>query len=125
MELHLIQCPVSCDLWLVGAAFSRDLPGQSRLKTAPTIKNSKVSFLIRLAVFQARGAAYMKLHQVKSEPQNRRISNIEGWVRFAQAFFNKRDRIPYFDIRYSFFQSFFFDQAGRFFLLAAKLTSDT
>jgi hypothetical protein len=38
----------------VGAAFSRDLPGQSRLKTAPTIQkqqiqNYKVSFLIRLA----------------------------------------------------------------------------
>ena len=47
VKLHLIQCPLSCDLWLVGAAFaciplffkrgSRDLPGQSRLKTAPTI----------------------------------------------------------------------------------------
>ena len=54
VKLHLIQCPLSCDLWLVGAAFacipllfkrgSRDLPGQSRLnhrqaqirQTAPT-----------------------------------------------------------------------------------------
>jgi hypothetical protein len=62
MKLHLIQCPLSCDLWLVGAAFacipllfkrgSRDLPGQSRLKTAPTVKNNKVSFPIRLAVFR-------------------------------------------------------------------------
>jgi len=54
----------------VGAAFSRDLPGQSRLnhrqaqmrQTAPTIQkqqiqNYKVSFLIRLAVFQASGSA--------------------------------------------------------------------
>ena len=54
MKLHLIQCPLSCDLWLVGAAFSRDLPGQSRLKTAPTIKNNKVSFPIRLAVFSGQ-----------------------------------------------------------------------
>jgi len=41
----------------VGAAFSRDLAGQSRLKTAPTIpkqqiQNYKVSFPIRL---DARG----------------------------------------------------------------------
>jgi hypothetical protein len=30
----------------------------------------------------------MKLHKVKSEPQNReyRISNVEGWFRFAQSF---------------------------------------
>jgi hypothetical protein len=39
----------------VGAAFSRDLSGQSRLKTAPTIQkrqiqNFKVSFPIRLDV---------------------------------------------------------------------------
>ena len=35
--------------------------------------------------------ARVKLHQVKSEPQNRRISNIEcrRWVRFAQSFFIK------------------------------------
>jgi len=50
-----------------------------------------------------------------SEPQN-----VEGWFRFAQSFF-KIDRIhPFdirhslFDIRYSLFQSFFFDQTGRF-----------
>jgi hypothetical protein len=44
-----------------------------------------------------------------------RMSNVEGWVRFAQSFFyNNNDRIPYFDIhyslfdiRYSLFQSFF------------------
>jgi hypothetical protein len=52
----------------VGAAFSRDLSGQSRLKTAPTIQkqqiqNFKVSFSIRLAAFLASGAAHMKLHQ--------------------------------------------------------------
>jgi hypothetical protein len=52
----------------VGAAFSRDLPGQSRLKTAPTIQeqqiqNYKVSFPIRL---DARGqsGACMKLHHL-------------------------------------------------------------
>jgi len=68
----------------------------------------------------------MKRHQVKSEPQN-----IEGWVRFAQAFFNKIDRIPYFDIRYplfdirySIFQSFFFDQSDCFFWQAAGPTAD-
>jgi hypothetical protein len=52
-------------------------------------QNGIVSFLIRLADFQARGVARVKLHQVKSEPQNRRISNIEGLVRFAQSFFIK------------------------------------
>jgi hypothetical protein len=26
----------------------------------------------------AKGGAYMKLHEVKSEPQNRRISNVES-----------------------------------------------
>jgi hypothetical protein len=67
MKLHLIQCPLNCDLWLVGAAFacipllfkrgSRDLPGQSRLKTAPTINNNKISFSIELAAFQAGGWA--------------------------------------------------------------------
>jgi hypothetical protein len=41
----------------VGAAFSRDLPGQSRLKTVPTIQkqqiqNFEVSFSIRM---DARG----------------------------------------------------------------------
>jgi hypothetical protein len=51
----------------VGAAFSRDLPGQSRLKTAPTIQkqqiqNYKVSFSIKLAAFQASGGACMRLH---------------------------------------------------------------
>jgi len=56
----------------VGAAFSRDLPGQSRLKTAPTIQkqqiqNFKVSFLIRLADFQARGGARVKLHGMKND----------------------------------------------------------
>jgi hypothetical protein len=49
-----------------------------------------------------------------------RISNVEGWIRFAQSFFYKIDRIHYFDIRYSLFdiryslfQSFFFDLTGR------------
>ena len=46
----------------MGAAFSRDLPGQSRLKTALTIQkqqiqNYKVSFSIRPAVFLANGGA--------------------------------------------------------------------
>jgi hypothetical protein len=47
---------------LVGAAFSRDLPGQSRLKTAPTIpkqqiQNYKVSFSIKLAASAPSGWA--------------------------------------------------------------------
>jgi hypothetical protein len=46
----------------VGAAFSRDLPGQSRLKTAPTIQkqqiqNYKVSFPIRLDALAGGGQA--------------------------------------------------------------------
>jgi len=46
-------------------------------------------FLIKLAAFQASGAARMKLHEnIKA---NRRITNIEpqnfeGWFRFAQSF---------------------------------------
>jgi hypothetical protein len=68
-----------------------------------------------------------------SEPQNieQEISNDEVWNRCAQSFFkNINDRIPYFaihyslfDIRYSLFQSFFFDLTGRF--LPAALNSDT
>jgi len=58
----------------------------------------------------------MKLHKILTT--NRRISNIEpqnveGWNRSAQSFFYKIDRIPYFDIRYSLFQSFFLDLTGR------------
>ena len=62
-------------------------------------------------------------HSWNSEPQNieQEISNDEVWNRFAQSFFkNNNDRIPYFDIfyslfdiRYSFFQSFFLDLTGR------------
>ena len=45
-----------------------------------------------------------------------RMSNVEVWNRFALSFLiNNDDRIPYFDIRYSLFQSFFFDLTGRFF----------
>ena len=40
-------------------------------------QNGIVSLMIRPAVFLAGGRAYMKLHQVKSEPQRRRITNIE------------------------------------------------
>jgi len=50
------------------------------------------------------------------------MSNVEGWFRFAQSFFNKIDKIPYFniryslfDIRYSLFPSFFFDLTVRCF----------
>ncbi len=56
-------------------------------------------------------------HSWNSEPQNieQEISNDEVWNRCAQSFFkNNNDRIPYFDIRYSLFQSFFFDQTDRF-----------
>ena len=55
----------------MGAAFSRDLPGQSRLKTAPTIQKQQiqniVSFSIRLADFQARGVARVKLHLFRQD----------------------------------------------------------
>ncbi|CAB1081596.1 hypothetical protein D1AOALGA4SA_9244 [Olavius algarvensis Delta 1 endosymbiont] len=50
-----------------------------------------------------------------------RISNVEGWNRFAQSFY-KIDRIhsfdirhSLFDIRYSLFQGFFFDLTGSLF----------
>ena len=50
------------------------------------------------------------------ETANRRMQNIEQeisndevWNRCSQSFFkNNNDRIPYFDIRYLLFQSFFF-----------------
>jgi hypothetical protein len=45
-------------------------------------------------------------HEVKSEPQNRRISNVEGWNRFAQSFLNRQNtflRNSTFIIRYSIF----------------------
>jgi len=64
-------------------------------------------------------------HSWNSKPQNieQEISNDEVWNRCDQSFFkNISDRIPYFeihyslfDIRYSLFQSFFFDKTGRFF----------
>jgi len=64
----------------------------------------------------------MKLHEFKKRTAEYRMSNVEGWFRFAQSFFYKIDRIHYFairyslfDIRYSLFQSFFFDLTGRFF----------
>jgi hypothetical protein len=82
-------------------------------------------FLIKLAAVQARGGARMKLHQVKSEPQNRRISNIEcRRVESLRSVFYKMDRstqklttggIHYstFDVGRSMFISFFFDLTGR------------
>jgi len=86
----------------VGAAFSRDLPGQSRLKTAPTIQeqqiqNYKVSFSIRLVNFQASGGARVKLHLTNAAsgpegplgPTPRRevgMWNAEGWRRCALSF---------------------------------------
>jgi hypothetical protein len=72
-----------------------------------------------------------RLHEVKSEPQNRRISIFEsrsvvsllagvaGFAKSARSFFFKIDRIHYFDIRhslfdirYSLFHSFFFELIG-------------
>ena len=52
----------------------------------------------------------MKIHEAKSEPQNIecRMSNVEGWFRFAQSFFYKIDRIHSFDIRHSLFDIRFF-----------------
>jgi len=52
-----------------------------------------------------------------SKPQNieQEISNDEVGNRCAQSFFkNNNGRIPYLNIRYSFFQSFFIDLNGRF-----------
>ena len=105
--------------------FKNQVSGVSSKKVRSGLKlhmklrqNGTVSFLIRLADFQARGVTHMKLHIVGTA--NRRVSNIEpqnveGWNRFAQSFFII-NRIHYFgirhslfDIRYSLFQSFFFD----------------
>jgi len=50
----------------VGAAFSRDLPGQSRLKTTSTINNNRfktTKFLFRSDwTLATSGGAYMKLN---------------------------------------------------------------
>jgi hypothetical protein len=57
--------------------------------------------LINLAAVQARWGAHMKLYEVKSEPQNRRISNIEcRRVGSLRSVFYKIDRIHYsmFDV---------------------------
>jgi len=82
-------------------------------------QNGIVSLLIRLAAFQASGAAYMKLHLKNAEVG---MWNAEGWVA-ALCLFLKIDRIHHFDIRhslfdirYSLFQSFFSDQTGHFFV---------
>ncbi len=64
------------------------------------------------------GSSYETTYGRNSEPQNTESAgggNDEVWNRYAQSFFkNNKDRIPYFDIRYSLFQSFFFDLTGRF-----------
>ena len=52
---------------------------------------------------------YETTHNWNSEPQNieQEITNDEVWNRCGQSFFkNNNERIPYFDIRYSLFQSF-------------------
>ena len=96
MKHHLLQ---KCSFFLIKLA-ALQASGGAYMKLR---QNGIVSFSIRLAAFQARGAAYMKLrqngivslmirpavflaggqsymkrHQLKA---NRRISNIEGWVR--------------------------------------------
>jgi hypothetical protein len=55
-------------------------------------------------------AVYETTLSWNSEPQNieQEISNDEVWNRYAQSFLNNNNgRIPYLDIRYSLFQSFF------------------
>jgi hypothetical protein len=46
-------------------------------------QNGIVSFLIRLADFQARGVAHMKLHLTNAEVG---MWNAEGWSRCALSF---------------------------------------
>ncbi len=70
--------------------------------------STRLKFLFRFDwTLAARSGAHMKLHELKA---NRRISNIEGWDRFAQPFF-KIDRIHYsmLDVGRSMFISFSFD----------------
>jgi len=94
----------------------------SRLNTVCTYmklrQNGIVSLMIRPAVFLAGGRARVKLHQVKSEPQNIEYRISKGGFASLSHFY-KIDRIPYFDIRYSLFdiryslfQSFFSNQTG-------------
>jgi hypothetical protein len=65
-------------------------------------QNGIVSFPIRLAVFQARGGARMKLHKIKKA--NRRITNDEGWNRFAKFFLKQTEYIhSTFDVGRSMF----------------------
>ena len=74
MKLHLTNAEVG--MW--------NAEGWSRYALSLLLNKEAVIFEDLAAL-----RSLMKPHQVKSEPQNRRISNIEGWVRFAQSFFIK------------------------------------
>jgi hypothetical protein len=55
----------------------------------------------------------MKLHKIKKV--NRRITNDEGWNRFAKSFLKQKEYIhSTLDVGRSMFISFFFVQPGRF-----------
>jgi hypothetical protein len=79
-----------------------------------------VSVKVPFFGFRCQVSGVRKKNPRKSEPQpatisavsniEQAISNDEVWNRCAQFFFkNNNDRIPYFDIRYSLFHSFFSD----------------
>jgi hypothetical protein len=61
-----------------------------RLMAGTRAQSPVTSNLIGFGIwdFGFKDPPQMKLHKVKSEPQNReyRISNVEGWFRFAQSF---------------------------------------
>jgi hypothetical protein len=72
----------------VGAAFSRDLPGQSRLKTAPTIQeqqiqNYKVSFPIRLDARGQRRRLYETTFQ--------KLELVLSWATFCRCYCEMRN----------------------------------
>jgi hypothetical protein len=75
------------------------------------------SFDLTGRFFSQRRRSYETTPSWNSEPQNIESAgggNDEVWNRCAQSFFkNNNDRIPYFDIRYSLFQSFFLYLTGR------------
>ena len=83
----------------MGAAFSRDLPGQSRLKTAPTtqkqqIQNYKVSFPIRLDARGQRRRSYETTFQKLELVLTWATLYFVGWVELAPCFVGFRCTQP-------------------------------
>ena len=84
--------------------YLKNLVGQVAPQALPDAYET-TKFLLRSDwTLAARGAARVKIDQVKSKPQNiecRRVGSLLSVI------FYKIDRIPYFDIRYSLFDILF------------------